>query len=312
MKLPLQFLRFLAGAIAVLLMAAVPGAHSIGQANTFGQIIALEGHINDVAVDEVRQLVYAGNFSAGRVEVISMTTNQRISSFPTSPEPSAMSGMAMSLDARFLVAINVPVTSGVAQLASITAINLNDSSDRRHFPLADTPLAVTFITGGDALIVTTTRLLLFDPEDGSTRVLIDLENPPPDVILPAPLPTFPREVVTAFSNPRMILKQVWVGKGTEVGSELLSRGFRCGDGEGGGGLRGRGKLCRVVLRTRKLVELPPPPPIPEESRADRPVSGRCLTTVTGSPPAVFSCVAASAARTRCRSSGVLVAREKRP
>ena len=116
----------------------------------------------------------------------------------------------------------------------------------------------------------------------------------------------------AFPNPRMILKQVWVGKGTEVGSEFLSRGFRCGDGEGGGGLRGRGKLCRVVLRTRKLVELPPPPPIPEESRADRPVSGRCLTTVTGSPPAVFSCVAASAARTRCRSSGVLVAREKRP
>ena len=116
----------------------------------------------------------------------------------------------------------------------------------------------------------------------------------------------------AFSNSRMILKQVWVGKGTEVGSELLSRGFRCGDGEGGGGLRGRGKLCRVVLRARKLVELPPPPPIPEESRADRPVSGRCLTTVTGSPPAVFSCVAASAARTRCRSSGVLVAREKRP
>ena len=39
----------------------------------------------------------------------------------------------------------------------------------------------------------------------------------------------------AFPNSRMILKQVWVGKGTEVGSELLSRGFRCGDGEGGGG-----------------------------------------------------------------------------
>ena len=198
-KLPLQFLGCLAGAIAVLLMAVMPRtqAQSIEQVNTFGQIIALPGHINDVAVDEVRQLVYAGNFSAGRVEVISMTTNQRISSFPTSPEPSAMSGMAMSLDARFLVAINVPVTSGVAQLASITAINLNDSSDRRHFPLADTPLAVTFISGGDALIVTTTRLLLFDPEDGSTRELIDLENPPADVILPAPLPTFPREVVTA-------------------------------------------------------------------------------------------------------------------
>ena len=53
-------------------------------------------------------------------------------------------------------------------------INLNDSTNRRHFSLADTPLAVTFVTGGDALIVTTGRLLLFDPEDGSTRVLIDL------------------------------------------------------------------------------------------------------------------------------------------
>ena len=198
-KPPLQFLGFLVGAIAVLLMAVMPRtqAHSIEQANTFGQIIALPGHINDVALDEVRQLVYAGNFSAGRVEVISMTTNQRISQFPTSPQPSAMAGMAMSLDARFLVAINVPVTSSVSQLSSITVINLNDSTNRRHFPLADTPLAVTFVTGGDALIVTTGRLLLFDPEDGSTRVLIDLENPPEDVILPVPLPTFPREVVTA-------------------------------------------------------------------------------------------------------------------
>ena len=47
-------------------------------------------------------------------------------------------------------------------------------------------------------------------------------------------------VIPAFSNSRMILKQVWVGKGTEVGSELLSRGFRCGDGEGGGGGGGGG------------------------------------------------------------------------
>ena len=61
-KLPLQFLGFLVGAIAVLLMAVMPRtqAHSIEQANTFGQIIALPGHINDVALDEVRQLVYAG------------------------------------------------------------------------------------------------------------------------------------------------------------------------------------------------------------------------------------------------------------
>ena len=39
---------------------------------TFGTVIPLPGIINDVAVDEARGLVYAGNFSAGRVEVVSI------------------------------------------------------------------------------------------------------------------------------------------------------------------------------------------------------------------------------------------------
>ena len=65
----------------------------------------------------------------------------------------------------------------------------------------------------------------------------------------------------AFSNSRMILKQVWVGKGTEVGSELLSRGFRCGDGEGGGGLRGEGEAlqgCAASKETRRASLSPLP------------------------------------------------------
>ena len=66
----------------------------------------------------------------------------------------------------------------------------------------------------------------------------------------------------AFSNSRMILKQVWVGKGTEVGSELLSRGFRCGDGEGGGGGKGEGEAlqgCAASKETRRASLSPSHP-----------------------------------------------------
>ena len=102
---------------------------------TFGKVLPLPGHINAVAIDEARGLVYAGNFSAGRVEVVSMATHQRVSSFSTTPQPAAMVGMDMSLDSRFLVTLNAPVTSGVSQLSGVTAVNLNDPADRRHYPM---------------------------------------------------------------------------------------------------------------------------------------------------------------------------------
>ena len=162
---------------------------------TYGKVIPLPGHINAVAIDEARGLIYAGNFSAGRVEVVSMATHQRVSSFSTTPQPAAMVGMDMSLDSRFLVTLNAPVTSGVAQLSGVTAVNLNDPSDRRHYPMIETPVAITFQSNGEAFIITTGGIVLFDPDDGSFRPLVDfaaidgieggadisLPVPPPDV-----------------------------------------------------------------------------------------------------------------------------------
>ena len=169
---------------------------------TLGQVIPLPGIINAVAIDEARGLVYAGNFSAGRVEVVSMATHQRVSSFSTTPQPAAMVGMDMSLDNRFLVTLNAPVTSGVSQLSGITAVNLNDPSDRRHYGMVDTPLAITFQSNGEAFIITTGGMVLFDPDDGSFRTLVDFDaidgvEGGADISLPVPPPTFPREVNTA-------------------------------------------------------------------------------------------------------------------
>ena len=168
---------------------------------TFGTVIPLPGIINDVAVDEARGLVYAGNFSAGRVEVVSMATHQRIGSFVTTPQPAAMVGMAMSVDSRYLVTLNAPVTSGVSQLSGVTAVNLNDPVDRRHYPMVATPVAVTFAKNGEAVIITTTGIVFFDPDDGAFRDLVEfseLDGPEaPGISLPVAPATFPRTINTA-------------------------------------------------------------------------------------------------------------------
>ena len=169
---------------------------------TFGKVLPLPGHINAVAIDEARGLVYAGNFSAGRVEVLSTATHQRVSSFSTTPQPAAMVGMDMSLDSRFLVTLNAPVTSGVSQLSGVTAVNLNDPADRRHYAMVQTPLAITFQSNGEAFIITTGGMVLFEPDDGSFRTLVDFEAIEglaggASISLPVPPPTFPRQVITA-------------------------------------------------------------------------------------------------------------------
>ncbi len=167
---------------------------------SFGHVIPLPGHINEIILDESRGFVYAGNFSAGRVEVISTTTHQRVSSFLTNPSPSAVSAMAMTPDHRFLVVTNVPVTTTIPRLSGLTVINLNDPGDRRHFPMAEQPLTLAFGADSEALVVTQRKLQLFNPVDGSFVEIFDLEDPPGDVVLPVPSPTFPREIVKAHAT----------------------------------------------------------------------------------------------------------------
>ncbi len=124
----------------------------------------------------------------------------------------------------------------------------------------------------------------------------------------------------AFSNPRMILKRVWVGKGAGVGSDLLSRGQGRGGCEGAGG-RSSGACSRSaatflsmgLLSPRAAVSLRAQPGRREPGGRAKVPAARCPpTTASGSWPAVLSCAAASAAHTRCRSSGRLAAPEKQP
>ncbi len=181
-------------------LLAQPARAQSSSTGVFGHVIPLPGHINEIIVDESRGLLYAANFSAGRVEVVSTSTHQRVSSFVTNPTPSAISAMAMSPNHRFLVVTNVPVTTTIERLSGLTVINLNDPGDRRHFPMIEQPLAIAFGANSEALVVTQRKFLLFDPADGSFVEIFDLENPPSDVVLPVLSPTFPREIVRAHTT----------------------------------------------------------------------------------------------------------------
>lgn len=183
---------------ALCLLAAVPAA--FGQSSstaTLGQVISLPGQVNEIAVDEARGLVYVGNFSAGRVEVVSMDTKQRIASFPTSPQQTATSGMAVSPNGQWLVTTNLPTTSGVTQLSSVTVVNLNDPSERRSHSSLEQPLAVAFGADNKAVIITVQSLQLFDPADGSFEELFRYDEQVGTVGLPVQPPSLPGEITNA-------------------------------------------------------------------------------------------------------------------
>jgi DNA-binding beta-propeller fold protein YncE len=183
--------------VASLLAATGAWAHTTEGDAKFGTQIALPGIINDVVVDELRRMVYAANFTAGRVDVVSMDTQQRISSFPTTPQPAATSGIAISPNGRWLLATSHPVTSGVPQQSSVTVVNLDDTSDRRHFAFTEQPLGVAFQSDNKAVIITDTNLREFDPVDGSLKVLFTFEEAVGTVILPIAPPTLPRSIIEA-------------------------------------------------------------------------------------------------------------------
>jgi uncharacterized protein (TIGR03437 family) len=180
------------------------------QNDTFGSVIPLPGHIDEVILDDARGLVYGVNFSAGRVEVVSMASNQRVSSFLVSTNSNALVAAAMSRDNQYLVAVEVGLQPGGPGPGSggLVVINLNNPSVRQQvsagqIPGGGQPLGIAFGHLGTALVVTTNSFLLFNPADTSFQTVFTYDqvanatDPPPDVELPVDVTLFPREVTGA-------------------------------------------------------------------------------------------------------------------
>ena len=164
------------GLPALLSSAAVCGA-------TFGTVVPLDlsngGHVSDLVLDEPRGVLYAANFTARRIEVISLTDQKVVRKIDVPAEPAAM---AMSPDGSALVVTHFSgdpgfvlnqAPAGGCPSGAVSVINLGSGAITLT-ACAKSPLAVGFGNDGMALIATVNELLLLDPVSGASQSLGEL------------------------------------------------------------------------------------------------------------------------------------------
>jgi uncharacterized protein (TIGR03437 family) len=136
-------------------MAALALTPLMAIAATFGNVVQLHGQISDLALDETRNHVFAANFTAYRVEVLSTVTGVPLTSIPVSAPPSAV---AVSPDGHYLVIglYQSPVPGLVGGFQPLTGglviFDLTTGAAVRNIPLGNPVVSVAFGSDGKALV----------------------------------------------------------------------------------------------------------------------------------------------------------------
>src|SRR5262245_13986087 len=198
-----------AGLAAILFSAAAWGA-------TFGTVVPIDigagGHVSDIVLDEPRGVLYVANFTARRIDVMSLADKKVTSSIDVPAQPSAM---ALSPNGGFLVVTHLggdpgfplypPAQSCPNGGLSVIRPGVNTV---QSFCLGDGGLGVAFGNDDQALVVTKNGLLQFDPLSGSIQALGDFVcdqvinglAPPACTLtrtLPVALGTSPTQIIAA-------------------------------------------------------------------------------------------------------------------
>lgn len=184
------------GGLLTLALLTGAVAHEASAA-TFGRPIVIGGQAADLVLDEPRGVLYIANFTANRIEVMSLETGVIQTSFNVAAQPGAL---ALSPDRRYLLIAHYGnVASPNQPRNALTLINL-ETNQRQVFTLNAVPLSVAFGSDGNALVATSNAFLLFDPVTGTTRTLQTIV----DLVLktlPAAFNTYPQNIVASSSLP---------------------------------------------------------------------------------------------------------------
>jgi len=190
---------------SIAIAAALTSAAKPAAAATFGTVVPIGGQASDIALDDSRGVLYVSNFTANRIEVMSLADYSIRTSINVAAQPGAIS---ISPDYQFLLVAHFGnFTSPNATNNGLTLLNLNDGT-RQTFSMGDTPLALTFVADGRALIVSNSSINLFDPVTGAITVLSTFASLATQT-LPAPLATFPTQVILAALSTTADRKQVY-------------------------------------------------------------------------------------------------------
>src|ERR1051326_4400001 len=85
--------------LAAALIGIVPPSPA-ATAPTFGNVVPIGGHASDIALDESRGVLYVANFTANRIEVMSIADRSIRTSMNVAAQPGAIS---VSPDGQFLL-----------------------------------------------------------------------------------------------------------------------------------------------------------------------------------------------------------------
>jgi uncharacterized protein (TIGR03437 family) len=166
------------------------------EAATFGTAVPIGGQGADLALDEGRGLLYIADFTANRIDVMTLSDRTVHTSINVNPQPGSLS---MSPDGQFLVVVHFGnAAAPAASNNALTVIHLADGT-RQTFGLAYPPLGVAFGNDGLALITTTTDFELFNPATGSLTEITTFTALAAKT-LPQPLGSFPPNIVAASMN----------------------------------------------------------------------------------------------------------------
>jgi len=160
---------------------------------TFGTVVSIGGEASDLALDPTRGVLYIANFTANRIDVMSLANNKIQTSINVAAQPNSV---ALSPDGHYLVATSFGNAAAPSSPANgVTVIDLT-THGQQSFALGSAPLGVAFGIDGLALIATTTDFLLFDPASGTTEELDTLANVVAKT-LPVPPANFPADISAA-------------------------------------------------------------------------------------------------------------------
>ena len=185
-------------------------------AASFGTVVPINGTVSDIALDERRNVVWAANFSAYRVEKVNLATKSLEIPLTVPMPPSAV---ALSPDHRFLVVgeyqkpdpAELSANPFAKESGGYTLFDL-DANLRYDVNLKSPVLAVAFGGDGKALIVTRTPVPVDPQNPGPLTNLFVLEPFPyrtltgigsidvKSVDLPVPLVKFPTQIGQATAG----------------------------------------------------------------------------------------------------------------
>ncbi|MCC6342995.1 MAG: hypothetical protein IT166_12400 [Bryobacterales bacterium] len=209
----------LAGAAFVLLAATQTLLGGVA-----GKVVAIGGNASDLALDEARGVLYVANFTANRVEVVSLGDGSVQSSINVAAQPSSL---ALSPDGRYLVIAHFGSFTAGSSNNGLTVIDLA-TNGRQTFVLGSAPLGVAFGIDNQALVATASEFILFDPITGNTRALGSFSTLTTKS-LPQPVANFPSNIVGASmavsGDGLWIFGSAAVGSGSSGGSGSQSLEF---------------------------------------------------------------------------------------